>query len=1450
MAYLNPHLYFPLVSKIQDQLPTPLKANNFYDLLKFVRVGLVSEKASEIEGLQLLSEIIRLVETNHDVDYFISDISKQFIVYFTDNKIKDSNVIRLAARVIQGLATINPRHPVLLLHAQLVQAVVALLLQSSDTAKSRITQPTLAAIMDCIAAVAHDPLVRCYIVKRVTPLFLSTKTNTQASVPSTDLQCLESASNLFSRLYLQTKYQASLPISARNVNSVNSRLSCRVKRNEDNQISLFNGEGLTGEQAESNYCCSFLLPVLSYCLELFEKHIPLISKPNYAETSVINTSDRGRHSLVAFSRDSLSEAPVTDAADTTGSPSSSFTPPYSSRDPVLVACRVVRALSRYQSFSAYSALQSMLHRGRDLIFPLLKEIVHFNLDYLYLIDAFLAFGGHQELCWMHTVLDSDQEMLLYAKQVPNTYFHAVPKKKKRLSLPKNLTLSPDSSPRDSLDFGVSPVQSPDSSPRVSVDFAPVQNNFVRSSLVSAGRPTKTPEDTANTSQSPTRTGAGAAATPAMMLFEPVSRSPSTKRITSYRPKRLSTDSFRFDRQTSADVALFELLKQSDHESTALELAQIMGMKLFLVHKNSLPTMLDDWALKPLEMLYQNLLVFLIIVKTIGISILDTILDLGAVVETILELLKDERLGLDRIPGMQEKCLQILVCIAHEAALDFERTDRRTMTSGFNFMSVAISVCDYAIKMVLSGADIIKDENLVYICLSLLIAVSSHDRVCRRRVCSAYAKVTDILCGMDTSGGLAPLLRLTLHVTDSIGKVDKDGEEALLMTVIRGLRMLFAGGYDTGVLACSVIAEVGAVNQNLAFRLFMRREVEDIMNMLLRVGGIRSRMITEENTFPDENLSISSTFDDHYLHLIQDFSEGYDLSKSVVRRESEDPKHLLLVRACVVCLKDFNPKPYWVYSAWSYGWWVYAKGLIQRPLIQSPAIEGMSVITRSSRNDQSVLVAAWVFEFAAALVMNCLENQLIAGRPSVIAGDPITRENIKESVIKFILPVLASAVAIIGDSENHVYGYVRFASWLTMIESGSQPSSAALSTNIAVQVYQSVSKTISQTLSSKTKPKGRRRNSAIRRLSKEPSAMSVDTGTAIFADKSQPTHMFRRGSRTSQSFRRYKDDDEPTLSLPIVEPSIRAQLDLLQGDNIDVEGQSNNDVTQVNLALEFLTIKTLELLYALLCSPQSVSRSGGVSSSSRDRASAASAPIADVTPPMSVYLTHRNLFEDAPIITNIIHAMKCYPENGVIQRTGLEIIHAFVLHGTDMSIICKNAPSVLIVALNLHDATMDVHTAYAHIVIKLARTDEETRARLINHAAHIGLTAIMRRKYVESTYLCLVALQALMTSVAVTEQILTKNVTVLGSVIFALETFPQEIRVLVEGMRCLLSFKATAGYKSVMETRGGDAVFKSTRSLLKKCLSQKVLGIYTEGQIQDLIAQSNKYTVIGSKCQVS
>jgi hypothetical protein len=1259
------------VVNISDQLPIPIKALNFADLLKFTRQGLKLEEESQTLGLQMISTIVKNVEINYRVEFFIPDLCIQFKSFWGE-ECRNEELTRYACRLIHGLTLLNPTHPRQLWQAGTLHDLVMLLLES-DTYDRKLKPTTVAAIMDALTSISHDPLIRGHISKRLTPLVLASKIDYDD-----ELCCLQSASELFSKLFLQAKFQSSLPLTATNVNAILSRTSKKLTNNENNDhlLSVFTGDSLTGEQGESNYCCGFLIPALSVCLDVLVSHLNRSEEEDQANIASDNPNNEYKE------------------------------------DPVVIVSKVIQMLSRYQSFTAYIALTGILHRGRELIFPLLRDVSSFRLDRVILVDVFLAFGGHQDLCWMHTVLENDQELIDDAKVVPHTY---------------------------PLDNGI--------------------KSFV-------------------SSKNGNNNGKG------NMNQSTKVRPPSS--ISSATPENL----------LSTEWLLFELGKKQSKDSTPNELIKIMGIKLLLHHKTAFQSFLADWELKPTATICQTVIVFFVIAKTVGIGILDTVINLGDFVDMLLELLRDERLGLNRYPGMEEKCVQVLVCMGYEAAQILEeRQERGSFSSGFNFISYAVSVCDYALKNLVQHENI-QDPNLMYVYLSALIAVSSHDRLCRRKIVSSFSKITDVFSILDQSSSLAPLLRLVLHVIDSIGKVDRDGEEGLLSLVVRGLRMLFAGGYDLGVLSCSVIAEAGSIHQNLAYRLFMRREVEDILAMLIHQGGVKSRLLVEDSfsssiedlDFEDlsaPSMSLTLTLEEQCMRASLSRNR-YTAAKNLVRRETENPQTMLLLRACSVCMKDMNPKPFWMFTSWSYGWWVYNQGLSRRPLIRQQAVEALANMCRTAESSIKVLVLAQCLDYASSLMYNCIDGANgIPGRPSPLSGDPEFQQSVKDSLYTYILPILPNALAIIGNEENHKFGQVQFARWLTITDSTAVTfwtDPTHFISDKANEAYRQISKSIRMPMSTLQSKLGRSSNVGLE--------STVVRGTP-------PRY------QVVNSYKKQKQDADVNLLM---------QFHMLQQNS----RSDDDDEPHINRAMELLTEKTVESIFAFLCTNDKL--------------------------PMSTYLVNKRLFDKHPVATSIVYAMRCYPDNSNVQRRGIEIMRCFIQADVDISTFCYYAPSILIVALNLHDDTSDVHSAFAVIVNRLAKVDEVTRSNMVNYSVHRGLAAIIRRKVADTSYLCLIALQSLAMTIDMANQITGENSNVLSAVIYALDMFPQDIRILMEGMRCLLCFKQTAEYKRIMETRGGEGTFKKTRkALMKYARIDKNTGSYSTEDVEYIISVTYQFS---------
>jgi hypothetical protein len=229
-------------------------------------------------------------------------------------------------------------------------------------------------------------------------------------------------------------------------------------------------------------------------------------------------------------------------------------------------------------------------------------------------------------------------------------------------------------------------------------------------------------------------------------------------------------------------------------------------------------------------------------------------------------------------------------------------------------------------------------------------------------------------------------------------------------------------------------------------------------------------------------------------------------------------------------------------------------------------------------------------------------------------------------------------------------------------------------------------------------------------------------------------------------------------------------------------------------------------------------------------------------------------------------MKCYPENTIIQRVGLDIIYSFIRHNIEINDFSNHAPSVLVAALNIHDDNTSVHSTYANVVLKLAspKTDpinppttnphtninnnnnnNQVKSLLIKYGVHNGLGAILRKRNADISCTCLLALQALAAQPTEACHMIINNESIIHAILYALDSHPHDICILMEGIRSLLKFEITPEYRKVLEQTNNHIIFKKTRKSISVCSKEpgKYIEYYTKQELMEVLGKTNKSNCI-------
>lgn len=136
------------------------------------------------------------------------------------------------------------------------------------------------------------------------------------------------------------------------------------------------------------------------------------------------------------------------------------------------------------------------------------------------------------------------------------------------------------------------------------------------------------------------------------------------------------------------------------------------------------------------------------------------------------------------------------------------------------------------------------------------------------------------------------------------------------------------------------------------------------------------------------------------------------------------------------------------------------------------------------------------------------------------------------------------------------------------------------------------------------------------------------------------------------------------------------------------------------AIEALTEKTMEALYAFLCTDDLI--------------------------PLSTYLTYIRLFDQTPLIASVCYFMTENKLNAKILKRGIDFLRYFAENGMSLSVIATHAPHALLCAIVMLKDAVEVQTSFCKIVTLLARLpDDFASENLVRFKAHTVLIDIIK-----------------------------------------------------------------------------------------------------------------------------
>jgi hypothetical protein len=292
------------------------------------------------------------------------------------------------------------------------------------------------------------------------------------------------------------------------------------------------------------------------------------------------------------------------------------------------------------------------------------------------------------------------------------------------------------------------------------------------------------------------------------------------------------------RPTDNDVILNPFTNSHHHPCpntyTNSDIAKLLGMKIYLKHEQNIRQLTHDWELKPMPELCDLILIVFIISLTLDMHIIEDCLDLPVFIEILYDLLSDERLSLQHYHGMHEKCSRLFCVIAmhyfNKAETSSEpmnmvglssddlakRNDQhdtdisvsRPATTSDVYQQIDSFMDEFTVKIYSNIIDTIhdiiikkegclrdEDINTLYNYMHDLTVLNSISATCRKKCVTVYRKLYVTFIRRDPFNAIAPLLRLTLSMKNSIGENTgiTPSRKITLITLCREARYGWSGG---------------------------------------------------------------------------------------------------------------------------------------------------------------------------------------------------------------------------------------------------------------------------------------------------------------------------------------------------------------------------------------------------------------------------------------------------------------------------------------------------------------------------------------------------------------------------------------------------------------------------------------------------------------------------------
>ena len=659
------------------------------------------------------------------------------------------------------------------------------------------------------------------------------------------------------------------------------------------------------------------------------------------------------------------------------------------------------------------------------------------------------------------------------------------------------------------------------------------------------------------------------------------------------------------------------------------------------------------------------------------------------------------------------------------------------------MTLVTDIVEYLIKILTSREEANGDLPLMYACLSCLLAIADKERTVRRKIITYFGKIYEAFESADFNDSLCPLIHLAAQMPEYMTKLELDGEQCLVTLVIRSLQ---SKNKKVIAHACDLIVEIGATSPGIIHRGICRREVEDVLLAVLMYENVP-----------------------HNPRLI-----------------------LSVLKACSAIVHDVNLKPYWLPNPWGYHWLEYKSNLSSRPILNAPFVDVLLSVMNKALPSYRMLYFSVCLSIASSLMYICSDGIVNPGNKSDVANLTL----LKESLITNILPWLPIAVDFItiGKKTSSTAkpppnvlpldaGVVGRRGSLTAMLDSSNKTHDNFTMNL-------IRKALSRdfTASGSAAAASAKDEESFHSIAAAPSAAGGGTAAATVTAVSVSNKS--TGSTASGGNKSPKRDN--------VGSSAKSD---------DLTSDVNPAAPKRNLALEYLTEKTVNGLYSFLCN--------------------------DDMFPLSTYLRNVTMFQRTPVIACVSYFMTENKSNLTIQRRGMDFIKYFTDNQINLSSIAMHSPSALMIACHALQDVTEVQYTFCKIITAVSKSDDFARDNLIRFHVHTMLIEIILRQHPEQSRLACMAITELCSNDLNVISI-CQNTGLVDSLVALLDSIPNDVKIQVEGLRALCAIHQVPEFLINSKKQTIFNILKKTKRFLLTALKNDKFEPYERSEVEELL----------------